>query len=150
MESVDGNHLSCLKVLRLQCVLEWPTVLGCQGNRRTGTHLETRRLSIAHRLRCQALFLLSNSPSPQGILSRGVFVGMSSPLSPACSQEGDLTGQKNLVPWEYELLASAPGPSNGAPSLLRLVIPPPQARGSGDQDMIGQAHGARRRLLLLD
>lgn len=54
--------------------------------------------------------LLSNSPSLQGILSRGVFVGMSSPLSPACSQEGDLTGQKNLVPWEYELLASAPGP----------------------------------------
>lgn len=63
--------------------------------------------------------LLSTPPPYSGVQRRGVSVGMSfPPLSPACSQKGDLTGQKNLVPWEYELLASAPGPSNRAPSLI--------------------------------
>lgn len=37
---------------------------------------------------------------------------------------GDLTGQKNLALWEHELLAPVPGPSNRAPSLIRLVSLP--------------------------
>lgn len=107
-------------------------------------------MGSTHRLRCQpgpAPGPLCPLP-PGGVLRKGLRRNAFSPPSPLLPG-GDLTGQKNAVLWEQELLAPVPGPSSRAPSLIRLVILPDEG-GSGDQAVIGWAHRARRRSFLQD
>lgn len=136
MEGVGGDHLVVLEGSWASVCAEGPTVLGLPRYPRgprglaytcdfSPSEFPGGSMSIAHSHAGVSCLLSTPCPplhspslqwgSEEGCLNRNVFPP---PPSPACSQKGDLTGQKNLVPWEYELLASAPGPSDRAPSLI--------------------------------
>lgn len=53
----------------------------------------------------------------------------------------DLSRQKNLVLWEYELLAPVPGPSDRAPSLIQSVILPMKGLWWSGSDWMGPTGG---------
>lgn len=80
-----------------------------------------------HMLRCQA----GLTPGPHlypsshdGYLRRGSQEECIFSSFPCLLPGGDLTGQKHLVFWEYELLAPVPRPSNSTPFPHPACDPP--------------------------